>query len=481
MEICFADTIPDTGALAILVAAGPIEEGALTGIHEASRPLVRKAAAAQRFAGKAGEIAEIFADIDGQVRRVLLAGRGDDAFEEAGAAIAARLMTSGETDVAILLDREDAASAAAVATGVVLRSWRYDRYRTELKEAERMSLAKATIVGGGAGAREAWEREKGVADAVLFARMLVTEPGNVVYPETFVDLCRPLGDLGVKMTVLDEAEMEALGMNALLGVARGSAKPPRLLAMEWKGADSPPIALVGKGVTFDTGGISIKPAASMDEMKADMGGAAAVAGTMMALASRRAKAHVIGVCALVENMPDGKAMRPGDVVTTMSGRTVEVLNTDAEGRLVLCDALHWVQHIYAPATVIDLATLTGAIVVALGTEFAGLYSNDDELASGLLAAGTSTGDRLWRMPLDHAYDKDIASEIADVQNLGPRGAGSVTAAHFLKGFVSKDVKWAHLDIAGTAWKAKAGKLHGKGATGFGVRLLDSFLAERLFN
>ncbi len=273
--------------------------------------------------------------------------------------------------------------------------------------------------------------------------------------------------------------MKSLGMGALLGVAQGSVRPPRLLVMRWNGTGDDaarPVCLVGKGVTFDSGGISLKPGPGMEDMKWDMGGAAAVAGAMRSLASRKAKAHVIGICGLVENMPDANAQRPGDIVTSMSGQTIEVLNTDAEGRLVLCDALHWAQKTYAPDTIVDLATLTGAMIVALGHEYGGLFSNDDSLADALFAAGQETGDKLWRFPLAPAYDKLLDSPIADIKNIGPRQAGSITAAQFLQRFIEPGVKWAHLDIAGMVFSDKDGPTWAKGATGYGVRLLDRFIA-----
>jgi leucyl aminopeptidase len=281
--------------------------------------------------------------------------------------------------------------------------------------------------------------------------------------------------------VLDETAMGELGMGALLGVSQGSRREARILALKWNGAGEgePAVALVGKGVTFDTGGISIKPAAGMEDMKWDMGGAGAVAGAMKALAQRKAKANVIGVMGLVENMPDGNAQRPGDVVTSMDGQTIEVINTDAEGRLVLCDCITWVQRTHKVKTVVDLATLTGAMIVSLGNEYGGLFSNDDGLAGQLSAAGETVGDKLWRFPLADAYDRLIDSQIADIKNVGPRGAGSITAAQFLKRFVDEDVKWAHLDIAGMVWSDKDGPTWAKGATGYGVRLLDRFVADAL--
>jgi leucyl aminopeptidase len=362
-----------------------------------------------------------------------------------------------------------------------MRSWRHDVYRTKLPAKSKPSLSEIVIVivGGGERVEGVWAKLKALADGIAFTRELVTEPANIIYPESFVERCLKLRDLGVEIDVLDEPAMRKLGMGSLLGVAQGSEKPARLLVMRWDGTSGAkePIAFVGKGVTFDTGGISIKPAAGMEDMKWDMGGAGAVAGTMLALATRKAKAHVIGVCGLVENMPDGKAQRPGDVVTSMSGQTIEVINTDAEGRLVLCDAITWVQRTHKVKTVIDLATLTGAMIVALGHEHGGLFANDDALADQLLAAGKASGDKLWRFPLSDAYDKLIESPIADMKNVGPRDAGSISAAQFIQRFVEEGVKWAHLDIAGMVWASKPGTLHDKGATGFGVRLLDRLVTD----
>jgi leucyl aminopeptidase len=311
---------------------------------------------------------------------------------------------------------------------------------------------------------------------------LVTEPGNAIFPDSFVGRCRGrMIGTGITLRVLDEKDMQELGMGALLGVAQGSARRPRLLVMEWNGGTpgEEPMAFVGKGVTFDSGGISIKPASGMEDMKWDMGGAGAVAGAMLALAKRKAKANVIGVCGLVENMPDGNAQRPGDVVTSMSGQTIEIINTDAEGRLVLCDALTYVQREYSPAQVVNLATLTGAIIVSLGREYAGMFANNDDLAGQLDAAGKACGDKLWRFPLSPAYDKLIDSQIADMKNQGPRYGGSITAAQFLQRFIDKGRPWAHLDIAGMVWAEKAGATWDKGATGYGVRLLDRFVRENL--
>jgi leucyl aminopeptidase len=315
---------------------------------------------------------------------------------------------------------------------------------------------------------------------VTFARDLVNEPANVLGPVEFADEMKGLSRLGVEVKVLGEAELKKLKMNALLGVAQGAERPPRVVVMHWRGGrpKEQPVAFVGKGVVFDTGGISIKPAAGMEDMKGDMSGAAAVAGVMRALAQRKAKANVVGIVGLVENMPDGKAQRPGDIVTSMSGQTIEVINTDAEGRLVLADLLTYLHKTEKPAAIIDLATLTGAIIVALGNHHAGLFSNNDALAEELRKAGEASGDRVWRMPLSRDYDKLIDSKVADVKNTGGRNAGSITGAQFIQRFVENDTAWAHLDIAGTAMGSPANETNQSWGSGWGVRLLDEFVRAR---
>ena len=485
MRISFADSPPAAiHALAIVVAPGTLDGAGLSALPQPVQQVARAAATGNRFDGENGAVIEFFGETDAAHCRLLLVGigaKGD--YERAGAALVAKLLTSGEktlvVDISGTADANPAEAAVSLAFGAVLRSWRHDVYRTKLEAKQKPSLEEIVIVGGGSGAAALWIGREAVAEGVMFTRELITEPANILYPESFVERCRSMSDLGVQIEVLGRDAMAALGMGALLGVAQGSVREPQLLVMRWDGTGGaePPVALVGKGVTFDTGGISIKPAGGMEDMKWDMGGAGAVAGTMKALALRKAKAHVVGVCGLVENMPDGNAQRPGDVVTSMSGQTVEVINTDAEGRLVLCDALTWVQKTYSPKTIIDLATLTGAMIVALGFEYGGMFSNDDELAGQLLAAGTSVGDKLWRMPLGDAYDKLIDSPIADMKNVGPREGGSITAAQFLKRYVDDGVRWAHLDIAGMVWASKPGATWDKGATGYGVRLLDKFIAD----
>jgi leucyl aminopeptidase len=480
MQVRFADSRPQGSFdLAFVVRQGA--ELPLGGLSEATGALARAAARAARFEGEPGSLAELFVDENG-ARRLLFVGvgRGEPGeYERAGGALSARLLTSGTTSLVVDLSGAGASAEAAarLAGGAMLRGWRIDTYRTKLTAKQKPSLAELVVVGADG---SEWDRQRAIAEGVAFTRELVSEPPNVIYPESFVERCRHLAELGVEITVLGEDEMRALGMGALLGVSQGSTRAARLLAMRWDGtggAGGEPVALVGKGVTFDSGGISIKPGPGMEDMKWDMGGAGAVAGAMKALALRKAKAHVIGVCGLVENMPDGNAQRPGDVVTSMSGQTIEILNTDAEGRLVLCDAITWVQRTHKPKTIVDLATLTGAMIIALGNEHGGLFANDDSLAEQLLAAGKAVGDPLWRFPLSDAYNKLIDSPIADMKNVGPRGAGSITAAQFIQRFVDDGVRWAHLDIAGMVWAEKPGPLWDKGATGFGVRLLDRFVAE----
>jgi leucyl aminopeptidase len=487
MLVRFAASRPEgSHALAIPVASGAALSERLPGFPASTRALILKAAEAGRFEGDAGALLDLFVpEGEDGARRLLLVGVGSNGdYERAGGALAAKLLISGETSLVIDMAGASPASAQAgaqIAHGAVLRSWRHDVYRTKLGPKARPTLAEIIVTGAGPGAEAAWERLSAIAEGVAFTRSLVAEPANILYPESFVERCRPLAELGVEIEVLDEDAMRAAGMGALLGVSQGSERPARLLALRWDGTGGTqePTAFVGKGVTFDTGGISIKPAGGMEDMKWDMGGAGAVVGAITLIALRKAKAHVIGVCGLVENMPGGKAQRPGDIVTTMSGQTVEVINTDAEGRLVLCDALTWVQRKYKPRTIVDLATLTGAMIIALGHEHGGLFSNSDELADQLLAAGKASGDPLWRLPMGEAYDKLLESPIADMKNVGPRDAGSISAAQFLLRFIDDGVRWAHLDIAGMVWAAKPGPLWDKGATGYGVRLIERFVADTL--
>ena len=481
MKIEFVPTRPaEADVLAFIVTKSSFDGFAFP-LENAQ--MVHDTAKLARFKGEAGQSFLLIASEGGKLVRIVLLGVADgDAgdYQKAGGEIIAKVQTSGAKHIAIHAENLSAQAAAEAAYGATLRNWRMDKYRTKLADTSKPSVEALSVAGASAEAAALWSRYAAIADGVALTKELVTEPANIIYPESFVERCKHLADLGVEITILDDKQMAELGMGALLGVAQGSRRPARLLAMKWDGtggAQARPVAFVGKGVTFDTGGISIKPAAGMEDMKWDMGGAGAVAGVMKALAGRKAKAHVVGICGLVENMPDGNAQRPGDIVTSMSGQTIEVLNTDAEGRLVLCDALHWTQETYNPEYIVDLATLTGAIIVSLGSEYAGMFTNDDGLADKLTAAGKASGDPLWRFPLSKAYDKMIDSPIADMKNIGGKGAGSITAAQFLQRFIKDGVKWAHLDIAGTVWADKPGAVWDKGATGFGVRLLDRFVAD----
>jgi leucyl aminopeptidase len=487
MKIDFADARPQGEYALVLPVAGKDRSG-LASLGQVQQA-VSAALDRQRFEGDASSVSEQFIDEAGAVRRLILIGIGagtdrKDAAEKLGGAAAARLLTSGEKKAVIDVSGLDfdADTAARVGLAAALRSWRYDRYRTKLKDSQKPTLQEIVVVGGGAGAAQRYAaRWAPVVEGVSLTRELVTEPANIIYPEAFVERARAgLEGSGVEIEVLDRAAMEKLGMGALLGVAQGSAREGRLLILKWNGGGScQATAFVGKGVTFDTGGISIKPAAGMEAMKWDMGGAGAVLGALKALALRKAKANVVGICGLVENMPGGNAQRPGDVVTTLSGQTVEVINTDAEGRLVLSDAVAYVQKNFKPGTIIDLATLTGAIIISLGHEWAGLFSNNEELASELLKAASESGDKLWRMPLAESFDRLIDSPIADMKNVGPREGGSITAAQFIQRFIESGVKWAHIDMAGKAWADKPSSTYDKGATGFGVRLLDQYVEDVL--
>ncbi|MBM3567633.1 MAG: leucyl aminopeptidase [Alphaproteobacteria bacterium] len=485
--------LPRGGALAV----GVIENKTMTPtaalVERKTGGALTRAIGASRFTGKKGEILELMVPRGLDATRVLLVGLGKAesfdalAAEGLGGALVGKLALSGERTLTVALDAlkgnrlSTAQLAARIGYGARLASYRFDKYRTKEKPEKKPSLVSVTVSSADPqGAVKTFDRLAKVAEAVEATRDLVSEPANVIYPESFADECRKLSKLGIEVEVLGVKDMQKLGMGALLGVGQGSARESQLVVLRWRGAKGPkgPIALVGKGVCFDTGGISIKPAQGMEDMKWDMGGAAAVYGTVRALAARKAKIDVVGVLGLVENMPSGTAQRPGDVVTSMSGQTVEVINTDAEGRLVLADAMWYCQTKFKPRCVIDLATLTGAIVIALGNVHAGLFTNNDQLATHLVAAGQAEGELLWRLPLAEDYDKDINSDIADMKNVGSgRGAGSITAAQFLQRFIQEGTPWAHLDIAGMAWTSKDRPTVPKGAWAFGVRLLERMIAD----
>ena len=451
--------------------------------------VVGRAAATNQFKGKSGSALDILAPEGLKASRLIVVGAGklsaikDYDFLKLGGLVAGKLR-AGNDAVTIIAELPTGAlkpdQAAAVASGVRLRAYKFDRYKTKKKDGEDAALrADVSIaVGDVAAARKAFAPDAHIVDGVIMARELVNEPPNVLYPVEFARRASRLRKLGVDVQVLDVKAMTKLGMGALLGVSQGSTQPGRTVIMRWNGGKrgDQPVAFIGKGVCFDTGGISIKPAGSMEDMKGDMGGAACVVGLMHALAARKAKVNAVGAIGLVENMPGGNAQRPGDIVTSMSGQTIEIINTDAEGRLVLADVLWYVAKKFKPKFMIDLATLTGAIMVALGTEYAGLFSNNDELSERLTKVGMETGERVWRMPLGPEYDKQIDSQFADMKNTGTRNGGSITAAQFLQRFVD-DTPWAHLDIAGTAMGAAKSEINHSWSSGYGVRLLERLVAE----
>ena len=490
LEISFARSARPSGGLAVVLAGDGGKRGEAGAIADPGGVLDRATRIAG-FSNKFGAVLDVVAPERSPADRLALvatgpaASFGPDGWLRLGGAIAGALKKVSKA--VIYLEAPGfaigAAEACDIAAGMQLRAYGFDRYKTRKKETaeegEEPDRVKVTIVTSAAtSAKKRYPEAEAVAEGVNLARDLVNEPANILGPVEFAARTKELEKVGVKTEILTEREMRKLGMGALLGVAQGSARPPRLAVMRWNGGKSreKPIAFVGKGVVFDTGGISIKPAGGMEDMKGDMGGAAAVVGLMRALAGRKARANVIGIVGLVENMLDGNAQRPGDIVTSMSGQTVEVLNTDAEGRLVLCDALWYCNDRFKPRFMIDLATLTGAIMVALGQHHAGLFANDDALAENLLAAGLSTGEKLWRMPLGPEYDKMIDSKNADMKNIGGRNAGAITAAQFLQRFV-KDTPWAHIDVAGTAMSSPATEISRSWASGYGVRLLDRLVRE----
>jgi leucyl aminopeptidase len=482
LEIDFVPpTRPETGALVLPLLEGAGSAG-LAAADEATGGAVSRALEAAEFKGKPGQTAMVLAPAAG-LSRVLAVGLGKEALTElavaeAGGHAAAALLR--EPAVSVAESALSPVQAAQFAQGMVLRAYRFDRYRTKEKPEDKPRLSRVSVqTADPAAARAEWERLEAVAQGAYLTRDLVTEPPNVLNPETFAARIEALAGLGLDVEVFGPEQLRAEKFGALLGVAQGSANEPRMVVMRWNGAGesgAAPVAFIGKGVTFDSGGISIKPAGGMEDMKWDMAGAGAVVGAMAALARRRARVDAVGVVGLVENMPSGTAQRPGDVVTTASGQTVEIINTDAEGRMVLADLMHYAQQRFHPAIMIDLATLTGAIIVALGHEQAGMFCNDDTLAGQLFEAGQATGEKLWRMPLGEAYDKQLKSDIADMKHVTGRPGSSITAAQFLQRFVN-GTKWAHLDVAGMVWASKDAPLHAKGATSYGVRLLDRLVAQ----
>jgi leucyl aminopeptidase len=485
LEITFADA--DSGEIAeiegrivVFVAPDGSMDQLARRVDRLSRRALTRLAGSDAFAKAETGSAHLLAWPSGLAASGVVAVKLDrrpsaaDA-RKAGAAIAAAAGTKHRLTVLA----PSPGKAPDLALGLVLRAYEFTEYRKVEEGEERDAPGAVFWVKDAAATEAAYAPLAAQAEGVIFTRDLVSEPANVLTTTEFAARLEALRELGLEVEVLDEPALEELGMRTLLAVGQGSESPSRVVVMQWKGGgDEAPLALVGKGVVFDTGGISIKPAQGMEEMTMDMGGAGVVAGVMRTLARRKAPANVIGLVGLVENMPDGRAQRPGDVVRTMKGDTVEVINTDAEGRLVLADVLWYAQERFAPAGIVDLATLTGAVIVALGHENAGVFSNDDAFASAFLAAAAAEGEGAWRMPLAPAYDKLLKSRIADIANVGGRPAGSITAAQFLQRFVKQGVPWIHLDIAGVAYDSKGGELSQKGATGWGVRALDRLVRDR---
>ncbi|MFS0739675.1 leucyl aminopeptidase [Brevundimonas sp. 3P9-tot-E] len=487
MKIEFVASSGAAEILAVLAHEGRALAGAGSALDQAASGALAKAMKNSRFTGAANSTLNVAAPAGIDANAVLLVGAGaadkldDLAVETAAAAAYQATKLSGAEVLTIEASHLSPELAARAGFAVRLAAYRFAKYLTKQKADKIPSVTTVRVVTSDVKAAEAaFQPLSAVADAVLFSRDLVSEPANILYPAEFARRVKELEALGAKVEILGEAEMKKLGMGSLLGVGQGSVRESQLAVIQWNGgkAGEAPIAFVGKGVCFDTGGISLKPADGMEEMKWDMGGAAAVAGLMHALVGRKAKVNVVGVLGLVENMPDGNAQRPGDVVTSMSGQTIEVLNTDAEGRLVLADALWYTQDRFKPKFMIDLATLTGAIIISLGLEYAGVFTNSDELAANIADAGPKVGEKSWRLPIPAEYERHIDSPIADVKNMGNgRAGGSITAALFLQRFTN-GTPWAHIDIASTAWvKDSKNPTVPDGAVGYGVRLLDRMVAD----
>jgi leucyl aminopeptidase len=480
---------PKSGVLVVFCPEDKKLSGIAAEADKRSGGHISRAMKAIGFEAKREQVLDLVAPEKLPLQRIILLGVGDPAklvareAELLGGAIAGYLQAAKTESGTVAADLTgltlDAAEfAALLASGATLRTYSFDRYKSK-KPGNGKGLTAVTILTGEAAkAKKAFADYEAVAEGVHFARDLVNEPANKLNPVEFAARVKAKSKAGLAIEILTPAQMKKLGMGALLGVAQGSVNEPRLVIMRWQGGrrNDKPVSFIGKGVTFDTGGISIKPAAGMEDMKGDMGGAACVAGLMLALARRKAKVNAVGVIGLVENMPDGNAQRPGDIVTSMSGKTIAVLNTDAEGRLVLADALWYTQDRFKPQFMINLATLTGAIMVALGKEHAGLFSNSDELSARLYDLGLATGEKVWRMPLAPEYDKMIDFEVADMKNIGGRNAGAITAAQFLQRFVN-NVPWVHLDVAGTAMDSNKSPINQSWGSGWGVRLLNRLVAD----
>ncbi len=464
-----------TGRISVLMDASGAMDKTARKVNTLTRGALKRLAASDIFATmKEGEghVLSFPAGLAAEaLQLVKLSRRPDVATARKAGAAMARFQQNAALNVLAGTN----AKAGEIAFGLALRGYDFNPHKTN---PDKPAGALTFMVSRPEAVAAAAKSHAAVAEGVFFSRDLVNEPSNILTTEDFAARLAAMHELGLEVTILDEGELATLGMGALLAVGQGSASPSKVVVMEWKGGgDEAPFALVGKGVVFDSGGISIKPASGMEDMTMDMGGAAVVAGVMRILALRRARANVVGVVGLVENMPDGRAQRPGDVVTTMKGDTVEVINTDAEGRLVLADILWYTQEKFAPRGVVDLATLTGAIIIGLGHENAGVFANDDAICNAFLKAAKAENEGAWRMPMAAAYDELLKSRVADMMNVGGRPAGSITAAQFLRRFVKDETPWMHLDIAGVALLKTDSDLAPKGATGWGVRALDRLIRD----
>ncbi len=494
LKISFTDLKPGFSGVLVVLTDESLKFGrTATKMLAPARDHFERSAKAEGFKGKKKKAMELVAPQGLKAERIIVVGTGkpqdmkESDWVRLGGFIMGKVPPAAKA-VTLLAESPDGKitgeQAADMALGMQLRAYRFDRYKTKKKDSDdkdqRPSCAVTVAVGDVSDTKKKWVSRQAVGDGVIVARELVNEPPNVLFPAEFARRASRLKKLGVKVEVLDKKAMEKLGMRMLLGVGQGSSNESRVVVMHWNGAkkSETPVAIIGKGVCFDSGGVSIKPAASMEDMKGDMAGAACVVGLLHALASRKAKANVIGAIGIVENMPDGNAQRPGDIVKSMSGQTVEIINTDAEGRLVLGDVVWYIKERFKPKFMVDLATLTGAILVSLAHEYAGLFSNDNKLAKRLIDAGNETGERVWRMPLGPEYDKMIDSKFADMKNTGGRHGGSITAAQFIQRYVDK-TPWAHLDIAGTAMGVQASDINQSWGPGWGVRLLDRLIQEHV--
>ncbi len=508
-EISFVPLSAAPASTVVLLLGSDLTFGAVAGrLDKQADGAIKRAIGGAAFKGKARSAFEVLGAPGIEAKRVIVVGTGETAdnhdldWTRIGGALLAQVLARSTDSASLIVEsagETSAKTAALLAQGAMLRAYSFRKYHTRKAASEDAGANGNGSGGSGNGAGKALPRIevhcsdpvaaqaefaglKAVADGVYLARDLVNEPANMLGPVEFAERLRHLNVPGLEVEVLEVEQLEALKMGSLLAVGQGSVRPSRVVVMQWNGGknrkNKQPVCFVGKGVCFDTGGISMKPAAGMEDMKGDMGGAACVSGLMLALATRKAPVNAVGLVGLVENMPSGSAIRPGDIVTSMSGQTIEILNTDAEGRLVLADVLWYAQDRFKPRFIVDLATLTGAIMVALGKEMTGLFSNNDKLAKELDEAGQATGERVWRMPLDPAYDKLIDSKNADMKNIGGRFGGAITAAQFIQRFIkSKDTPWVHLDVAGTAMDSSRNELNQSWGSGWGVRLLDRLVRD----